>query len=103
MHFWKLETWVSKVTAGVAILVIGFGLTQWVTHFAVAGETADLAKETAKTTVKMGELLNAIGKRFEDQDAKAARDAELCHTGQLDDCTLCAAVGVPAPCERDSN
>jgi hypothetical protein len=68
------------------------------THLATAADDHELLKQTVQTqkdTVKtqgqMAKLLETLAVRHAVDDAKAARDFELCDAGQLDDETLCAA------------
>jgi anti-sigma-K factor RskA len=91
----------TKLWRGVGMSVIAvviiFTLQLAITYFTESGETASLARLTAKTQVDVVELIKVLGERAKAEDAGVLQDAKRCRQGKITDRDICGAAGVMLP------
>jgi len=90
----KYQKTVLGVIASVATAGILYGASLFGNHWARAGEVAEQMPKIEELVRSNQAVVKELADRAKDDDAKSARDLELCIAKKITDRAVCAAVGV---------
>ncbi len=89
-----MNKWQKTVAAALTVAAVTFLGNAWIGHFAQASEDHGSITEAQETQERLVELVEALGSRVTVEDAKIARDRELCMAGMIENRRVCAEAGI---------